>query len=47
MTWLIGIANPMFDACALSAVVMPTTSPRALISGPPLLPRLIAASVWM
>ena len=26
---------------------MPMTSPRALISGPPLLPGLIDASVWM
>ena len=29
------------------AVLMPMTSPRALISGPPLLPGLIDASVWM
>jgi hypothetical protein len=26
---------------------MPTTWPRLLISGPPLLPKLMAASVWM
>ncbi len=42
-----GIAKPMFAACALMAVVMPTTWPCASISGPPLLPRLMAASVWM
>jgi hypothetical protein len=29
------------------AVLMPTTSPRALISGPPLFPGLMDASVWM
>ena len=29
------------------AVLMPTTSPSMLNSGPPELPRLIAASVWM
>jgi len=29
------------------AVLIPTTSPRAFISGPPELPKLIAASVWM
>src|SRR5213593_1139573 len=29
------------------AVLMPTTWPRPLISGPPLLPGLIEASVWM
>src|SRR5437660_1058627 len=29
------------------AVLMPTTSPRRLISGPPLLPGLIAAFVWI
>src|SRR5207244_2533512 len=35
--------------CALPrmAVLMPTTSPLMLISGPPELPKLIAASVWM
>ena len=25
MTWVIGIAKPIFDACALMAVVIPTT----------------------
>ena len=29
------------------AVLMPTTSPPMLKSGPPELPRLIEASVWM
>jgi hypothetical protein len=46
-TWPIGMAKPIFDACALIAVVIPTTWPRLLINGPPLLPKLIAASVWM
>ena len=31
----------------MMAVLMPTTSPCMLNSGPPELPRLIAASVWM
>ena len=43
--WLIGTAKPMFDARELNAELMPTTWPRALISGPPLLPKLMAASV--
>ena len=48
----IGITKPMFDACcwpllAATAVLMPTTSPAALTSGPPELPELIAASVWI
>ena len=37
----------MFDARELTAALIPMTSPRALISGPPLLPKLMAASVWM
>jgi hypothetical protein len=45
--WLIGTANPMLLARELIAELMPITSPLALISGPPLLPKLIAASVWM
>ena len=45
--WLIGTANPMLLARELIAELMPTTSPAELISGPPLLPKLIAASVWM
>ena len=28
-------------------MLMPTTSPRMLTSGPPLLPGLIGASTWM
>jgi hypothetical protein len=48
----IGIANPTFsaDACALlfaTAVLSPTTWPAALTSGPPELPELIEASVWI
>ena len=46
----IGIAKPMFwdpSAGSSTRVLMPTSSPRALINAPPLLPRLIAASVWM
>ena len=31
----------------MTAVLMPTSSPRALTSAPPELPALIAASVWM
>ena len=31
----------------LIAELIPITSPRVLISGPPLLPKLMAASVWM
>ena len=50
-TRLIGTAKPMpmFEAWARSlrmAVLMPTTSPRTLSSGPPELPGLMAASVW-
>ena len=47
MARLIGTAKPMLLPRALIAALMPMTSPRALISGPPLLPKLIAASVWM
>ncbi len=32
---------------AITAVLIPTSSPAALISAPPELPSLIAASVWM
>jgi len=42
---LIGTAKPMFAARELIAALIPITSPRALISGPPLFPKLIAASV--
>jgi hypothetical protein len=37
----------MLLALELMAALIPMTSPRALMSGPPLLPKLIAASVWM
>ena len=47
LAWLIGIEKPMLLACRLTAELMPTTSPAVLSSGPPLLPKLIAASVWM
>mmetsp|Transcript_11334 Transcript_11334/g.36152 ORF Transcript_11334/g.36152 Transcript_11334/m.36152 type:complete len:284 (+) Transcript_11334:582-1433(+) len=42
-----GIAKPMPAALARIAVLMPTTSPNSLSSGPPELPGLIAASVCM
>jgi hypothetical protein len=42
-----GTANPMLLARELMAELIPITSPRELISGPPLFPKLIAASVWM
>ncbi|GBD13818.1 hypothetical protein HRbin24_01860 [bacterium HR24] len=43
------MANPTPSACPprITAVVMPTTSPRMFTSGPPELPGLMAASVWM
>ena len=51
-TVLIGIAKPMpmFPwrwPSVMMAVFMPITSPRMLSSGPPELPGLIAASVWI
>ena len=45
---LIGVAKPI--PCAPPpriAVLIPTTSPLMLSRGPPELPKLIAASVWM
>src|SRR5581483_9405765 len=39
-------AKPMFWASPATAVLIPTTSPLALSSGPPELPGLMAASVW-
>ncbi len=46
-----GMAKPMPELCSapLEAimVLMPMTSPRELSSGPPELPGLMAASVWM
>ena len=44
---LIGIAKPRPSALDAVAVFTPTTSPAAFRSGPPLLPGLIAASVWI
>ena len=46
---LIGIAKPTFIATPglMIAELMPMTSPLKLKSGPPELPWLIAASVWM
>ena len=43
---LIGIAKPMPFALAAIAVLIPMTLPPASSSGPPLLPGLIAVSVW-
>ena len=43
---LLGMAKPMPCPVATMAVVIPTTSPRRLMSGPPLLPGLTGASVW-
>ena len=43
---LIGMAKPIPLAFAAIAVLMPMTLPPASRSGPPLLPGLIAASVW-
>ena len=44
---LIGIAKPIPLLFAAIAVLIPMTLPAASRSGPPLLPGLIAASVWM
>ena len=44
---LIGIANPIPCALRATAVLMPITLPPESSSGPPLLPGLIAVSVWM
>src|SRR5439155_5466260 len=44
--WSIGIAKPIPSALAAAAVLMPIACPAASRSGPPLLPSLIAASVW-
>ena len=43
----IGIAKPMPVESRAIAVLMPITAPAASSSGPPLLPGLIAASVWI
>ena len=42
-----GMAKPMPAALARMAVLMPITSPNSLRRGPPELPGLMAASVWM
>ncbi len=47
LAMLIGIAKPIPCPEEMMAELIPTTSPRALNSGPPLLPGLIEASVWM
>ncbi len=46
-TRLIGIAKPMFCASGTIAVFMPMTSPHMFSRGPPELPGLIGASVWI
>ena len=43
----IGIENPTPCASALTAVLTPITWPALLTSGPPELPGLMAASVWI
>jgi hypothetical protein len=44
---LIGIEKPIPVESRAIAVLIPITAPVASSSGPPLLPGLIAASVWM
>ena len=43
----IGIAKPMPLESVATAVLTPTTEPEASASGPPELPGLMAASVWI
>ena len=43
----IGMAKPMPCAVSACVVVTPITRPVSSTSGPPLLPALIAASVWI
>ena len=43
---VMAIENPMFWASPATAVLMPTTSPAELTSGPPEFPGLMAVSVW-
>ena len=43
----IGMAKPMPLESVATAVLMPTTAPEASASGPPELPGLMAASVWI
>ena len=40
------IANPIPSASRSARLLIPTTSPLRFKSGPPLLPLLVAASVW-
>ena len=47
LAMLIGIENPMPWPVDTMAVLMPTTRPSRFSSGPPELPGLIEASVWM
>jgi hypothetical protein len=47
LAMLIGTAKPIVLARGLIAVLMPITSPARFSSGPPELPGLMAASVWM
>ena len=54
MSWLVmrltmfaGMAKPMPCPVATIAVLIPITSPLRFTSGPPELPGLIDASVWM
>jgi len=42
-----GMANPMPWPDGFTAALIPMTAPRASSSGPPELPGLMAASVWM
>ncbi len=44
---LTGMAKPMPWPAATMAVLIPITSPYMLSSGPPELPGLMEASVWM
>ena len=44
---LMGTAKPMPGLSLLMAELMPTASPSLSNSGPPELPGLMAASVWM
>ena len=47
MAALIGTAKPMDCASSEISVLMPTTTPQRSTSGPPELPGLIGASVWI
>ncbi len=47
LAMLLGMANPMPWPEATMAVLMPTTLPSRSSSGPPELPGLMEASVWM